>query len=261
VIAGLITDLPCGNSLVILRPKTPDLLRTLYGAGVMSSLIYDWTMRQRMAGTNLNSFILEESVWPTASPAVARKIAVIAARLALITPRDATVWIEMRNRGWLPETLGWRQLLALDDATRLRLQCTLDAVVSTLFGLETEDLARVLRDCTHPAVALRNRNTTRSLDPKGFWRVNRNRRPAYRRTVLALEAFAELQAEIANHDRDVAAGILAFRDGREDHPNGGGEEPWALCEGYVRLLRTSSPGWKDGSGRYDGVVIDSSSPN
>ena len=243
------------------RPDTPDLLRTLYGAAVMSSLIYDWTMRQRMAGTNLNSFILEESVWPTASPAVARKIAVIAARLALITPRDATVWIEMRNRGWLPETLGWRKLLALDDSIRLRLQCTLDAVVSTLFGLETEDLARVLRDCTHPPADLRNRKITQQLDPKGFWRVHRNRRPAYRRTALALEAFAELQVEISNHDGDAAAGILAFCDGREDQRNGSCDEPWALCEGYVRLLQPSSPGWNAGSGRYDDVVVDSSSPN
>lgn len=236
VVPGVITDLPCGNSLVILRPETPDLLRTLFGAGVMSTLIYDWSMRQRMAGTNLNSFILEESVWPEASPPVARRIAVMAARLALITPRDATVWIDLRNRGWLPEGLGWRQLLTLDGSDRTRLQCTLDAIVSALFGLGTEDLTWVLRDCHHPPTDLRNREFTRRLDPKGFWRIHRNQHPDFRRTTLALEACRRLRAEIAEHDGDVTAGILAFCAGRKDHRIGASEDSWTVCEDYAHLL-------------------------
>jgi hypothetical protein len=253
VVPALINDLPCGNSLVILRPKNPDLLRTLYGAGVMSSMIYDWSMRQRMAGTNLNSFILAESVWPEASPEVTRHIAVLAARLALITPRDAPIWLDMRARGWLPDSLGWTRLLALTEVERLRLHSMLDALIAHLFGLGHEDLRWILRDCNHPTEKLRDRAFTRSLDPKGFWRIDRHRQPHHRRTVLAMDASAELQRHIHTSDGELDSGLLAFcAEHREDGWNPPGSlnprllswqdctspgESWSLCEWHSRRLQ------------------------
>lgn len=239
VVPGLINDLPCGNSLVILRPEQPDLLRTLFGAGVMSSLIYDWSMRQRMAGTNLNRFILSESVWPEVTQSLAQRIAVIAARLALITPRDAPIWLEIRRRGWLPKHMSWTRLIAMTHDERRRLHCMLDAMVAAAFGLDLPDLQWMLRDCDVPSTELCDRTFRRSLDPKGFWRIDRDVEPNARRTVLALGAFSNLRegdrAFFDQNGRDSWApptspgGLrLPWQDSLSP------DESWRLCAWHAR---------------------------
>jgi hypothetical protein len=83
-------------------------------------------------------------------------------------------------------------------------------VVAELYGLGWEDLAWVLRECDYPADALRDEGFSRTLDPKGFWRVDKDKDPELRHSVLTLAAFRDLKATIAEHDGDRARGIDAF---------------------------------------------------
>jgi hypothetical protein len=111
----------------------------------------------------------------------------------------------------------WFRLWALAEHERLRLRCILDAVVADLYGLDPDDLAWILRDCDHPAAALRSDEFTATLDPKGFWRVDKQKDPELRHTVLTQVAFHELK-------RVGLDAFLALNDG----------EGWMLPE-TVRL--------------------------
>jgi hypothetical protein len=48
------------------------------------------------------------------------------------------------------------------------------------------------------------------LDPKGFWRVDKDKDPELRHTVLTLIAFHDLESKIREHGGDRDAGIAAF---------------------------------------------------
>ena len=76
-----------------------------------------------------------------------------------------------------------------------------DAVVACLLGLNPADLDSILQSCDRPDP---------TGDPKGFWRVDRNKAPELRQTILALVAFHDLQAEIDAAGGDRERGIEAF---------------------------------------------------
>ena len=86
----------------------------------------------------------------------------------------------------------------------------LDGLSGGLFGMLCEDLQWILRDCDHPEEKLRDRAFTRSLDPKGFWRVDRDRPPHHRRTVLAMEAFSALQRHLHASGGELESAVPAF---------------------------------------------------
>jgi hypothetical protein len=87
----------------------------------------------------------------------------------------------------------WRRLWAVTPYERLRLRSILDAVVAELYGLDINDFAWILRDCDHPIQNVCNKPFSRTLDPKGFWRVDKDKDPELRHTVLSLVAFHELK--------------------------------------------------------------------
>ena len=130
-------------------------------------------------------------------------------------------WITMRltARGWCFAPL-WmlarlhdpslRLTWAVTPQERLRLRCILDAIVAALYGLSRDDLRWVLRDCDHPTERVTNKAFARTLDPKGFWRVDKSEPPELRHTVLTLVAFDALERLIAEHDGDRDKAIDAF---------------------------------------------------
>lgn len=87
----------------------------------------------------------------------------------------------------------WRRLWAVTPYERLRLRCIIDAVIAELYGLDFDDLGWILRDCDHPSAAVCSDDFARALDPKGFWRVDKEKDPELRHTVLTLAAFHDLK--------------------------------------------------------------------
>jgi hypothetical protein len=86
----------------------------------------------------------------------------------------------------------------------------LDAVVAEVYGLSIDELGWILRNCDQPRDRLRDDAFYRTLDPKGFWRVDKESDPELRHTVLSLVAFHDLKETIAAHGGDRDAGIEAF---------------------------------------------------
>jgi hypothetical protein len=121
----------------------------------------------------------------------------------------------------------------------------LDAIVATLYGLDRDDFAWILRDCDHPTARLAEKGFCRTLDPKGFWRVDKAQPPELRHTVLSLVAFDDLQRAIAAAGgRD--AGIQAFCD---QHAGDGWMLPEALCLADLGLTRSVDVGVYDDRAR------------
>jgi hypothetical protein len=190
---------PCGNTAAILRtPKSVFALAT-----VMNTFVYDYLSRARCGGLHLNWFVVEESALPATD---------------FLEPLDrigqALLGVQRIFAPALERSEPVRP--ARTPAERLRLRCISEAVVSFQFGLTASDLEFILADCDHPVSALTD-TFTQQLDPKGFWRIDKQVDPELRLSVLCAVAFREL----------LAVGIEAFLN-----QNNG--EGWMLPES-IRL--------------------------
>ncbi|NJK30973.1 MAG: hypothetical protein HC927_00415 [Deltaproteobacteria bacterium] len=75
---------------------------------------------------------------------------------------------------------------ALSEHERVRIRSILDALTAHCFGLAWDDLRWILAGCDHPIGAP-------ASNPKGFWRVDKDKSPELRQSLLALVAFHDLQ--------------------------------------------------------------------
>ncbi len=67
----------------------------------------------------------------------------------------------------------------------------------------------VVKDCDYPPAVV-TEEAYAGFDPKGFWRVDKDKTPEQRFTVLSLMAFLDLQSKIQECNSDRDAGIIAF---------------------------------------------------
>jgi len=165
-IACLMPDLPCGNSLGVLqlRERSAAPLRDLAAlCAVLGSLPFDWALRMRMGGTNVNGFVLRDCALPPLDERATLVLARCAMRLCATTPWHEGLLRRARREGWLGDSAPARV-----DEQRRELTTTIDVEVGRAFGLTRDDVAWITRG--QPFA-------------KGFWRVERelperSRRPA-----------------------------------------------------------------------------------
>lgn len=202
VTATYLSDVPAGDSVFYFIPSFEPVDVSLAIVGMFGSFAFDFLARARVGGLNLSEFIMVETalIGRTRFPATATELV---RRLACASPMFAPEWLPRAKEA----PLG---LWALTSHERLRLRCILDAIVAALYGLSRDDLRWILRDCDHPRERLQSREFARTLDPKGFWRVDKDEDPELRHTVLTIVAFDTLDALIAEHGGDRDAGIAAF---------------------------------------------------
>lgn len=195
---------------------TNALPRDLDLTAVLDSYSFDWLMRKRLGGLHLDYHVFEQNALPTVGrTSVHSGLSVVCAGLSLSGLCFSGCWLSLldslddgtqRGRDARDTMLRtpWRRLWAVTPHERLRLRCILDAVVAHLYGLDAEDFRWILRDCDHPAAQVTNKAFARTLDPKGFWRVDKHQDPELRHPVLAQVAFADLQAMIREHGEEAA---------------------------------------------------------
>jgi hypothetical protein len=169
----------------------------------MNTLSYDMVARFRCGGLHLNWFVIDES--PLPSPGGQNEFWFEQIGLSLGAPAPALSDAWLRNRQ--SAGVGWRSRWALTPHERLRLRVQVNAIVASAFGLQSDDLRHVLRSTDFPAVMA---EAAGRMDPKGFWRVDRQMPPESRETVLTFVAYQELEdiTEAAGGDRHKA--IRAF---------------------------------------------------
>jgi hypothetical protein len=176
---------PCGDSLFLLAPTSSVLENTLLLLSCFSSLTFDFVVRERLAGTNVSWFVVQECPLPNISPnqqEVANTVSrsrQMASRLILVHRRFAPEWLTLKYL--FPELSAkeWKHWWAVTEADRLRLRVEIDALCADLYGLEPDDFDWIVRDDP--------------TNPKGFYRVDRKLPFRERLTGLAAAAFRALK--------------------------------------------------------------------
>lgn len=181
--AGEVASSPCGNSIAVLY-SAQDVSPFIAN---LNSFLFDFALRRRMVGLNLNFFIIEET---------------IVLRTSVISTLSRLVCSLTRVGQWNCNLKLAGQAEALCSAERTRILAILDAAVAHLYGLDRDDFRWILRDCDHPVAHSTNKAFTRALDAKGFWRVDKAQPPELRHPVLAQVAFDDLQSLIAKHGEE-----------------------------------------------------------
>ncbi|MFW6118830.1 MAG: Eco57I restriction-modification methylase domain-containing protein [Planctomycetota bacterium] len=169
---------PCGNSLGILDKTDFRVVEAIVLSVFMNSLAYDFQMRCRIAGTNINSFFLWET--PTAPLRCIKGRSSLTSGASLMFPNasHAATWLRLLLHGFPPEGT-WTQCLGLTPTERVRHRAILDALTASLYGVSPADVDWMLRQD--------------ETDPKGFWRVDQDKPLDLRHTTLALAAFRDLK--------------------------------------------------------------------
>lgn len=193
MLTSVVPDYPANHALATLTPSTADMVAPL--EAVTDSTTFDWAMRLRLGGLNVSWFVLEESPLP---PARSPEVLWPATVLSAVTPVLAPLSPQGRRAALTPHEC-------------LRLRYILDALVAALYGLSRDDLRWILRDCDHPKALVNSRDFARTLDAKGFWRVDKEKDPELRHTMLTLIAFDALDALIQQNHGARDAGIAAFQ--------------------------------------------------
>ena len=201
LIAASLAGVPCGHSIGVLNCP-PTLAGSLSTS--LNSYVYDFCLRIRFSGLHASWFILEETPLPSMDDDLLNSVLRLSDRL-----RPTNTVSSVYAGPSLADFGDARP--ALTGHERLRVSVVLNVLLAASFGLTSRELRHVLRQCDLPQRELTNPPPSTQLDPKGFWRLDRDQHPELRQTVLTLIAFADLQAHVrsASHQRQ---GIDAFLD-------------------------------------------------
>jgi hypothetical protein len=190
MIAGFVPRLPCGDVASVVLPRRQEFRSVLVAC--LNSFACDEMVRGRCGGTHVDYHYIEEIPLPRVDEKLCMMLGWLSLRLAAAHQTFAPDWVSHIGTEQIPNK-PWRCLWAITHHERLRLRCILDAAVAELYRLDVEDFAWILRDCDHPMAQVCNKPFSRTLDPKGFWRVDKEKDPELRHTVLSLVAFHELK--------------------------------------------------------------------
>ena len=194
IIPGLF---PCGNSSPVLESRSGEPWLKIEFATYLSSLAFDWATRQRMSGTHINWHIAESLGLPPPKSAP-HKLCKHYANIALSGIQFAGEWLRLSHS--IPRA----RLHICTHQEQVRIIAMVNAVVATIMGLSTSDLRYILAECDY------FRGDTASRQPKGLWRVDKDKDPELRQTVLTLVAFHDLERKIQQADGDHDRGINTF---------------------------------------------------
>ena len=204
---AVLPDFPAGHSAPVLTiesnsvPSGAPILSWLLG--ILNCFVFDWQTRQRGGAAHLTWGMLKEMALP-ATATVAGRLASLVMKLGLSSPVYAPLLVRTRTF----EQAEVSGEFALLDAEQYRLRAIIDAVAATLYELDLSDMVHVLSEVDHPADRIEK--IKGALDACGFWRVDRERDPELRHTVLTLVALKDLREKIAAAGGDREEGIAAF---------------------------------------------------
>jgi len=206
-VAATVRGVGCGHTIGVLAKQHDEALESMCAS--VNSLCFDWVARLRFGGsggvTALDpSKIVELPLLPRRR--TPGSISMIVNPISNASILAADVWCNVSQpHPRRPIRAMWH----LSDAERLRTRIQLDSICAALMGCDRDMLCYLMRNCDLTTSQLQS-GSTRRLDPKGFWRVDRDKDPELRHTVLTLVAFHDLQAKIDSVDGDREKGIDAF---------------------------------------------------
>ncbi|MBK6940546.1 MAG: hypothetical protein IPH13_10145 [Planctomycetes bacterium] len=197
MIASVTPPMPNGNKvpLFLLESASQELLCVM-----LNSIVFDYVMRRRMCGLSVNYFIIEEAPLPPRISLGNSRFLSDARALCYGHPIFASGWSSSESR---VNTHSWRSTWRISPSEQVRQRAIVDSVAAALFGASDEVLNSILSGCDLPRGSANG-------ESKGFWRVDKDKDPELRHTVLTLVAFHDLQEKIAACGGDRDRGIEVF---------------------------------------------------
>ncbi|MBU1098118.1 MAG: hypothetical protein KKB34_16660 [Bacteroidetes bacterium] len=223
--SALVPRFPCSHLVPVFTSVNINLLPSL--CSIFNSFVYDFIVRRKIGYLHLSYFILEETplVLKSKIPYAAD---LISYSLSCNHISFAEDWIRLSQASPNLKLKNWLSLWAITPHERLRLRCILDAIVAELYGLDYEDFAWILRDDP--------------TDPKGFWRVDKDKPKELRQTTLTLQAFKRLKEvgldEFIKEDWQFPKHIQEQLGPRflDWQLEGTPEESWKECEYHAKQI-------------------------
>lgn len=207
MILSLIPNLPCGNKVPILSSNNKtDIDKQLMISWFANTFVFDFVLRKRHGGLSLNWFIIEEL--PTPEFKICEKF--------INTILHQLFMLNANHRIFQPyvyrykERLHNKKIFLPTNSERIRLQVNIDAIAISMFKVNKDAATVILNECDYPSETYSEQKFASKLNPKGFWRVDKEKPPELRHTVLSLVAFHDLQKLIDEHNGDREKGIEAF---------------------------------------------------
>jgi hypothetical protein len=201
MIAACVGAFPCGNSVPVLINRS--IKESLLLVALLNSFVFDYVLRSKMSGNNINLFLLKECFLPKQLSHLDEEIlAEVAAALSFTHSRHAANLLALQSTkpGAKPSSSTAFSSNECETRVRSRLRAALDAYVAVLYGLNRSDFAHILADCSMP-----NGSHTPRGSEKGFWRFEKNLPTHDRIAVRALDAFNRMQSE---QPRDILRNVL-----------------------------------------------------
>lgn len=210
MIASFCIELPAGDKAPIL--KTNSFLRDIFIVSILNSYVFDYILRNRCGSTNIDLSSLEVMPLPKIDVENYLSISSLVLKLNLSSHIFSKILLCIKN---LYDKLNAICPVYFKDSSlttyeRLRSRTILDALIALQYGLNYHGIGYILRGCDFPLYSLGDPITRNTLPPKGFWRVDKDKDPELRHTVLTLVAFHDLQQKIDQCGGDREAGIRAF---------------------------------------------------
>ena len=218
-IGAYVQRMPVGHSAGVFFSRTPADVAAL--TAVWNSISFDFVTRLRVVGLHLDYHLMEQNPVPLRSPQL-KTLIPVGTSLTLTSPKDAPSLLLFADAPPSHEAsptlanwgIGKRRsrvslVPALRPSQRVRGRAIVDAIVATLYGLDLVDFQGLMADCDHPLSTVASKRRA-ELRGKAFWRVDKDKPPELRQTVLAQVAFADLRRHIDSADGDPEAGLQSF---------------------------------------------------
>ena len=198
-IGTLICGMPGGDKAAMLYLSR--VTDSLVMAATFNSIAFDFVTRLRIAGLCLDYHVLAQIPLPRLLYIKAvEAICEMTSALCLTSNWLAPQTVEMNYKHSVST------LPAFTIAKRSRLIATLDALIASMLSLTYDDLKYVLGDCADSSVDRRSSGR----NPKGFWRIDRDKDPELRQTTLTLIALHDLERRIEAAGGDLELGVEGF---------------------------------------------------
>ena len=181
MIASVVARMPCGDMASVLK-TIPSRVPSL--AVVLNSAPVDVLVRRRVAGTHVDYHYARETSLPrpqmSTKGSKLSKLERLGLGLNCASPVAAPSWCIGGT-----DDRPWRSSWAITAGARLNMRVLCDVLVCDALGLGMSDFAYMLRSCDR---------TDPSGDARGFWRVDKDKDPELRQTVLTLVASMDLRS-------------------------------------------------------------------
>ncbi|MCC2636563.1 MAG: hypothetical protein K0Q68_282 [Moraxellaceae bacterium] len=188
MIASAVGAFPCNHKTPTLTRIAASPTEVISLVGVLNSFVYDYSLRLRQGGQSLIWGALEET--PVIEQGfIASEIGKLAASLNLVSHLfSADYWKNVSRNG-----ASWHKRWAITYSEQTRLRSIIDALTAFGAGLSWDDYLTILAGSDLSLQSISDKSLTRFLDSKGFWRIDKDKDPELRHTVLSLIAFRDLQ--------------------------------------------------------------------